>query len=818
MSKNESQTFFAKTRRAIDDVFGRWGEFVAAHPWPVIAATILTVACVAPQARFVEVTTNSEEFLLPDHPIRVAYNDFKAQFGSDNYVLITLTHDEIFSHDFLEWLTRIHESIEDRVPYVQEITSLVNVRSTRGEGDELIVDDLLDDWPEDDAALSDLKALVESTPFHRRMVLGDDGRRTAIQIELDAYGPGDEVASDLAGFEDELDDLGQPLTSEELASERGLFTGAQEIETMTAVREILSEFSRPDVEVHLAGTPYVNVRLYEAMSRNMALFMVLSIFSVAIVLGVVFRRIAGVTLPFVTVFGSLAILMGVIGIRGEAVNMTIQVLPSFLLAVGCSSSIHLLVIFFQEFDSGASRANALPRSLRHAGAPISLACLTTAAGLASFLVADIAPVRDIGFMAPIGIVAGLVLCLSSLPALLMVIPLRRRPATDQRRSRAIGGFVSTVGDLGFRRPWLILTCTTLIVIASLLGVIQVRFDHDMLTWFPDGDRIHEATSVTDTLMGGTTSSEIVIDTGRENGLHAPEFQRTLDRFESKIESDPLDRDRIRKTISVNGVLKEIHQALHGNDPSYYVTPDDRALIAQELLLFENSGSDDLEKIVDSRFQIARLSVRSIWGSGAEVAPYVRRIEHTAREAFPDAKVEVTGLIPILMTAMVEVEAGMKRSYALALMTITPLMMLLIGSLRGGLLSMVPNLAPIIGVMGLMGWFDIPFDVFTIMTGSVAIGLAVDDTIHFLHGFYREFERTGDTRASIAHTLETTGEALLTTSIVLSIGFSVFMFATMPNLQTFGLITTLAIIFAFVADILIAPALVTIATRHRQRPT
>jgi len=131
-------------------------------------------------------------------------------------------------------------------------------------------------------------------------------------------------------------------------------------------------------------------------------------------------------------------------------------------------------------------------------------------------------------------------------------------------------------------------------------------------------------------------------------------------------------------------------------------------------------------------------------------------------------------------------------------------------------SMVPNLLPILVVLGVMGATGIRIDFFTMLTGSVAIGLAVDDTIHFLHNFYREFDVTGDAREAVRRTLETTGQALLTTSVVLSIGFGVFMLASMPTLQLFGMITVMAILLAFTADIVVAPALVTLVTRHRQR--
>jgi predicted RND superfamily exporter protein len=156
---------------------------------------------------------------------------------------------------------------------------------------------------------------------------------------------------------------------------------------------------------------------------------------------------------------------------------------------------------------------------------------------------------------------------------------------------------------------------------------------------------------------------------------------------------------------------------------------------------------------------------------------------------------------------------MARSYVLAIFIITPLMVLLIGNLRGGLVSMVPNITPIVITLGMMGWFGVTVDMFTMMIGGIAIGLVVDDTIHFIHGFQRDIARTGDARMAVRETLQTTGRALLVTSIVLASGFLVFIFSTMQNLFYFGLFTSFTIVSAFLIDILITPALMVLVTRR-----
>jgi len=174
--------------------------------------------------------------------------------------------------------------------------------------------------------------------------------------------------------------------------------------------------------------------------------------------------------------------------------------------------------------------------------------------------------------------------------------------------------------------------------------------------------------------------------------------------------------------------------------------------------------------------------------------------------YPDEAVTITGIGPMLVETMYNVITSMFKSYGFALFAITVLMILLIGKLKLGLISMVPNLLPVILVMGLMGWTGMPFDFSNMMVGSVAIGLVVDDTIHFLHNLRRHFDRTGDVKIAISKTLHTTGRAIFITSLVLASGMAVAMTADLNSTADFGLITACAILLALIADFFLVPAL------------
>jgi predicted RND superfamily exporter protein len=258
--------------------------------------------------------------------------------------------------------------------------------------------------------------------------------------------------------------------------------------------------------------------------------------------------------------------------------------------------------------------------------------------------------------------------------------------------------------------------------------------------------------------------------------------------------------------------------LHEDRPEFYAIPEDPELLAQELLLFENSGTDDLTELVDSQFQSGRFTILLPYFPPFAFLGFIDSVERAFAETFSaDVKVHPTGVVTLFARTLRAMMSSLIRSYVLALALITPLMFLLLGSLRGGTAAMVPNLAPIIITLGFMGWTRIPLDLFTLLIGSIAIGLAVDDTIHFMHHFRKRFDIHWDARLAVRETLQTTGRALLTTSVVLSLAFFTYTFASLTNLAIFGLLTGFTIVTAFIADIGVSPALMELATRNLERP-
>ena len=798
-------------RERIEAGLENFSRAVARHSGIAIALCLAVAIGLASQLPTLGLDASVENFLPADDPARIAYDEFRDQFGREDIIIVAIQPPEVFELEFLRKLERFHDDVEEGVPYLDEVKSLINARSTYGSDDELIVEDLLETFPETPEAVAVVRERVMSTPMYLNTVISEDATLTSVVITLQLYSSVGEENDEEAILEAGAGDSANPGDRDD---DPAYLTGAEIFEALAAVGEIIERYRGDDFVVHVAGSPVIQEAVTGSMQRNMPRFVGLMLLTIGVVLFALFRRISGVLLPMFVVVLSLLSTIGAFAASGLKLAPPTQILPTFLLAVGTSAAVHILKIFYLRFDAGDSADDAIAFAIRHTGLAVIMTSLTTAGGLLSFLAAGLTPVVHLGIFAPIGILLALVYCLILLPALLHVLPLRRQLA------KASGGGASwmeraivRVGDFSVMNPWPILSATALVVAVSLVGASRLEFTQDIMGWLPPDHPLIRATEVIDDKLKGSITLELVADTGVENGVKDPDFLRKLDVLSARtLDMRPGEALSVGKTISISDVLKEIHQALNSNEKEFYAIPDDPALTSQELLLFENTGSDDLEDIVDSQFQLARFTLKMPYADPLQYNAFIQEVENEFHAVFDDTvQVVVTGFMGMMGQTMFRVMWGLARSYGLALAIITPLMILLIGNLRGGLVSMVPNLTPIVITLGIMGWVGITIDMFTMMIGSIAIGLAVDDTIHFIHGFRRDFEACGDPRLAVKMTLETTGRALLVTSIVLASGFLIFVLSDMQNLFYFGVLTSFTIIAAFMIDILVTPALIVLVT-------
>ena len=791
----------ATLRTRIESGFSQFAGWVYDNKFKTLLFMLIVIAGFFSQVPKITVDTSSEGFLHDSDPILQQYNTFREQFGRDEIILLSIKSPDVFDKAFLEKLETLHNDLEDNVPYFDDINSLINARNTRGDGDTLIVEDLFEEIPISKEDLLARKKIALESTLYKNFILSEDASLTSIMIRTSAYSA-DEIAGDdiMEGFEDTTPDISK--------SERKFLTDQENSEIVNAIRDIVKKYNTDDFQIYSAGSPLVVDAIKRAMQNDMQTFVKLALGIIAIVLFILFRRISGIFLPLIVVVLTLVSTISMMAVTGSAIKLPTQILPLFLLAVGVAAAVHLMAIFYRHFNAHGDKREAIMHAWGHSGLAVAMTSLTTAAGLLSFSASEVAPIADLGIFAGGGVMISLLYTLILLPALLALLPLKQKHDNNtQSRTQFMDNLLISCANIAVTKSKSILAIAFGLFVIAMIGVTQISFMHDPLKWLPEEWETRQATELLDVEMKGTGILEVVVNTGQVNGLYEPRVMNALEKLHTSINQIEQGDMFVGKTTSVVDILKESNRALNENQESYYAVPQDRDLIAQELLLFENSGSDDLEDFVDSQFSMARFSIKTPWVDAATNAHFIIEVEKQFNEALAESdSFYVTGMGSLFSRTMDASIESTKQSYLIAVVVISIMMILMLGSVKLGAVSMIPNLLPILISMGFMGYFSMPLDQFTMLIGSISVGLVVDDTIHFMHNFRRYHLKYGEVNKAVRETLLSTGRAIVVTTIVLCMGFFIFTAASMDNLIRFGLITGTTIFLALLSDLFLAPAL------------
>jgi len=803
-------------KEKVENRFEYISDFIFENRIKVIILVLAIIIAMASQMKYLTVDTSTEGFLHKTDPLRIQYDKFRDQFGRDEKVLIAIQSDNIFTIKFLTKLNALHKELENNLPYIEDVNSLINARNTRGTIDSLIVDDLFEELPKDEKVLAFKEQLAKNNPLFKDLIIDEAGTITTIVIDTQTYTSLDKDGKPLPiQEEDEFAD--EEDTNQNIKKE--FLTDWENVQVVNKTNEIVKKYQADDFDILVSGTAVINAELKASMTKDMQTFIKYVLIVMSIFLAIMFRRISGVILPLITVLFTIISALSFMAIFGAPITVVTQILPSFLLAVTVGASIHLLSIFFKEFNLTKDKKAALKYAMGHSGLAIVMTSLTTAAGLWSFSFSQLAPVADLGKFASAGVLIGLLYTLVFLPAVLSLVKLKPKNIVIEDNEEVhtpMDKFLVYIANISVTYPKVIITITTIIILVSLAVASQLRFSHKPIVWFDKNHPVRLATNIVDDKLRGSVTLEVIIDTKKENGLYEPEILNAIDKFSKEIMTIKSDKYFVGKTLSVVDIIKETNKALNENKKEAYIIPQDKNLIAQELLLFENSGSDDLEDFVDSSFSKARITVKLPYIDAMDYVNLLKEINTKIDENFKGkAEVIVTGISNLLARIMGAAISSSAISYLIALVLITIMMLILIGNIKVGLISMIPNISPILIMTTVMVIFDMPLDMFTMLIGAIAIGLAVDDTVHFMYNFRKYELKYNDVDKAVRLTLLTTGRAMVVTTIVLSFGFFVFMFATMSNIFNFGLLTGIAIIIAVLADFFLVPAIMKVMVTSRK---
>ncbi len=787
-------------RLKTEQKFEQLADFIFENSKKTILAVLLVVVGLGSNLSTLKMDTSTEGFLHKTDELRVKYDEFRDQFGRDEKILIAVKTKDIFDLNFLKKLAKLHQELENNLPHIEEVNSLINARNTLGTTDSLIVEDLFDDYKIDKSTLSAKKQLASANPLLKDLLFNGDKTFTSIIIDTQTYSSFDKNGKKIVVNEE--DEFAEETTNN---TPKLYLTDNENTKIIEAVQQITKKYEDANFKVHLAGSALFAGVIKQAMRKDTQSFIQKMLLMVILVLALMFRRVSGVVLPLITVVLTIVSAVSLMALFDAPFTIVTQIMPSFLLAVITGASIHLLAMFYKDFAKTGDKKSALRFSMGHSGFAIVMTSLTTAAGMWSFSFSDVAPVANLGIFASASIILGLLFVLILLPAMLATLKLKHKPIASHNKT--MDTFLHKIADFSLNNAKSIVVISSIMIIIAVSFATQMKFSHYPLIWFKADNPVRVDVETIDRELNGSMTLEIIVDTGRENGLYEPAMLQKIERTTDYLNTLKDGEIFVGKTITLVDVLKETNKALNANNTAFYKIPTNKDLIAQELFLFANSGSDDLEDFVDSGFSKARITVKVPFVDAIKYNQFLSEIKTKISQEFnTKADVSFTGIGVLLSSIMEKSIHSSAISYVLAFGLIAIMMIILIGNIKIGLISMIPNILPMLTITAMMVGFGIPFDMFSMLVGAIALGLAVDDTVHFMHNFNRYRLEGKNVDEATRLTLIGTGRAIIVTSVVLSLGFLVLLSASMTNMLNFGILTASAIFIALIADFLLMPAI------------
>lgn len=677
---------------------------------------------------------------------------------------------------------------------IEDAQSLINARDIRTDANgALQVNELLRPLPAQER-LSELKLSILADPSIVGRVVGKDGRHAVVLLRL--------------------------VQMSEYDSRK----------VIDRALEIAAAFQQTDFEVHVAGVPAMNTGLNRIMSQDMVVMSVASLTLAGLVLLYLFRHLLAALGPALVIGQAFGWILGLMALADVRLTMVTSALPTFITAVGLGDAIHIQSTYRDARAAGRDNQGAIRYALGHTGTPIAYTSFTTMIGLLSFQFASLPAIQDLGYYGALGVFFAYVLSTTFLPALLSfnrtsMFGARATGSADGSADGTTSGeggpdgldrFLAICSGLSApvrgsqRRLWTTLTVGGILLVFFVASMTQLRVYHNIMGWFPEGLPLKVATETLDENVGGTASVVLLVAPRNGHSLDEPAVLQALEALEKDILAydDPVfGTTAVSNISSLLDLVRETNRALHGGDEAYNRVPDDRRAIRDILTLLENSGGGVLKQVMTLDMASAMVVVRVRWMDASGYEPLVAYLEQAIETRLAGlADVQVTGSVHNLFWVVVRLLDDLLRSFSLAFVVITVVMLFLLRDFKLGLLAMVPNLMPVLAILAFMVWTGIPIDINNLMIASVAIGIAVDDTIHFLHQFQGHYKEHGDTEAAISHSFATTGRAMVSTTMIMVTGFCVFLFATLINMQRFGVLMMLTVLGALIIDLVLAPAL------------
>lgn len=745
-------------------------KFVIHHPRAVITLVLIITAIFGYGLRYgLTLDVSPLGFIERESQASADFSQARKEFGPDDYLVAAVTCNGIFIPENIARLRILHEKIE-KLSGVSEVLSLINVPYARSVNGVVEANRLISG--ENPQALAEARAVATSDRLYLGNLVSPDARTAALNIL----------------FKPDV-----PTHTRHVLTKR----------IYDLVRQ--SGFS----ESFFAGDPFTQWRSTEEIKNDLILFLPLTIVLVALLLWLSFRSTVAVLLPLLTIGIGLLWLMGLMAWLNAHFTILCLMLPTIMLAIGCSYMIHVVnQIGISDITNRHSAAHTrktdvLTEAMRFINLPVIVSALTIIAGFLSLAFTKIPAIRSASIFAAAGAAVTMILSLTFIPALLSLLPQRAmefRVGLGGKMVRLLG----QTGKFACSHQIFLYGLTAMIIIASLIGMWRIKIDIDYFHFSKPNSETSIGLAQVGKRLSGAVSFELIVESRQAGAI---ENSGTLQRF-AELQSFAEDLPKINgqgidRTLSVVDFVRHLNRAFHDNDQAYYSIPAEEDSV-RELL----SDRQILQEFLSSDGRKARILIRSNLTSSQHMAGMIREVETRGRQLFPDFRVFATGTFVLLNRTSDQIGGEQVKSVSIALVTIFLMLSLLFGSFRVGMTALIPNLIPVLFFFGFMGWSGINLNLTTCLVASVVLGLAVDNSVQLIVRFRRIQPETPNIRDAIIQSLRLSGRPIIYANIALAAAFAIFALSNFKPVASFGLLAAVTIIGCLVEDLVLLPARLT----------
>ncbi|MBN4079291.1 MMPL family transporter [Beggiatoa alba] len=765
----------------------RYAQWITRHPWLVIFASILLVMAAASGGKHLAFKTDYRVFFSADNPQLLTFEALEAVYTkTDNVMFILAPQDgNAFGTETLEAIKTLTDKAW-HTPYSIRVDSMANFQHTEAEGDDLRVMDLVaEELTLTEQSQGKIRRIALSEPILLNRIISDRAHVTGVNVTVQLPG---EALSEVA---------------EVVAFARNL------------AAEIQAQY--PHLDIYLSGMVFMNNAFAESSQGDMQKLVPISFALMLVTLGLMIRGFSGTVATLLVIIGSIMTAMGMGGYLGFPITPPSAATPTIVLTMAIANCVHILVAMLHEMRMGRAKTAAIVESLRINMQPVFLASTTTALGFLSLNFSDVPPFQHLGNMVAIGVVASFFLSVTFLPALMSLLPVRVRVVKndDSHLMHRLGDFVVKQRHKLIWGMAIIVTLLVASIPRNELNDVFVHYFDETVSFRTDSDFMTAN-------LSGLYSIDYSLDSAEPGGISNPEFLQNVAAFADWFRAQP-------ETIYVSTLtdtMKRLNKNMHGDDPDRYRLPDERNLAAQYLLLYEMSLPYGLD--LNNQINVDKSATRFTAILKTMSSNELLALDKRASDWLATHAPHIAGDLHAKQgsgTTMMFAHIGKRNIISmlvgttLALIGISLILIIALRSVKIGLLSMIPNLVPAAMGFGLWGILVGEVGLSLSIVASMTLGIVVDDTVHFLSKYMRARREKGlDAEAAVRYAFRSVGMALITTSIVLVVGFMVLSLSSFELNAGMGLLTAIVITFALLADFLLLPPILIWLDKERDEKT